>query len=168
MIELNDLIKHEDSNILEIYLINNFDKVKIDLDMNNIKIEKIMKKYKFKNSIKYKTYFKKNLMYTYELENDNQYVSEKILTNHKIIDNKLGILVYNEHKNATHVFGCTNDIDNIIEYQIYESKINNRISLNIKKQENKNQVYIQYKHSKNVETEKIENIINSIIKNILY
>lgn len=166
MIKLDNLINN-DCNLLEIYLINNYDKVKIDLNIKNEKIESIMKKYKFKNSIKYKSYLKKNLIYTYEIENDNQYVIEKILTNHKIIDNKLGILVYKEHKNATYIFGCTNNIDDSVEYEINESKINNRISLIVKKQNEKNQLYIQYKHSSNVEMEKIEKIINSIIKEII-
>ena len=62
----------------------------------------------------------------------------------------------------THSFACTNDINNKINYKTYEFKINNRVSLIIKN----NNLFIQYKHSKEVDIDKIQEIINSIIRKI--
>ena len=65
-------------------------------------------------------------------------------------------------KMQTHSFSCTNDIDNKIVSKIYEFKINNRISLLIKD----NNLIIHYKHSKEVDIDKIQEIINGIIRKI--
>lgn len=62
----------------------------------------------------------------------------------------------------THSFACTNDIDNKIIYKTMEFKINNRISLIIKN----NNLYIYYRHSKEVDIDKIQEIINGIIRKI--
>jgi hypothetical protein len=72
-------------------------------------------------------------------------------------------LALNEMKMQTYLFGCGNDIDNREEYKIQEFRINNRISLIIKN----NNLFINYRHSKDVDLEKTEEIINSIIKKIV-
>ena len=70
-----------------------------------------------------------------------------------------------------YIFPCTNDIDYISTYSIKEYKINNRISLFIRydylndeeKQNLAKTFYIEYRHSPNVEIDKINEYINNII-----
>jgi len=162
MIQLNDLT-FENTNLIEIYFIqpqNNFNKYNLDFYVDNI-----LDKYKFKNKNNYNTFYLNNLSYTYDLTNDSQIVSEKVLQNINNINNNL-ILTYYENKYPTYIFPCTNDIDHSVEYSIQEYKINNRISLNIRNENNINSLYLQYKHSDNVDIEKMETLINSIITDI--
>ena len=72
-------------------------------------------------------------------------------------------IALNEMKMQTYLFGCSNNIENKEEMKIQEFRINNRISLIIKN----NNLYINYRHSKDVDLEKTEEIINSIIKKII-
>ena len=107
-----------------------------------------------------------NLSYVYDLSNDSQFVYLRKLenfTNTKINNRSLYTITFNEMKIQTHSFACTNDIDSRVEYKMEEFKINNRISLIIKN----NNLYITYKHSKDVDLEKIDEIINNVIKKIL-
>jgi hypothetical protein len=71
-------------------------------------------------------------------------------------------------KYPQYVFPCTNDIDNISEVTIKEYKISNRISIIIKNEVNENikTILIEYKHSTNVEMDKITEIVNKLVKNI--
>ena len=71
-------------------------------------------------------------------------------------------------KYPQYVFSCTNDIDDISEVTIKEYKISNRISLIIKNEVNENikTLLIEYKHSTNVEMDKITEIVNKLVKNI--
>jgi hypothetical protein len=72
-------------------------------------------------------------------------------------------IALNEMKMQTYLFGCANNIDNKEEFKIQEYRINNRISLIIKN----NNLFINYRHSKDVDLEKIEEIINSVIRKII-
>tara|TARA_B000000437_G_scaffold218941_1_gene199276 strand:+ start:3602 stop:4114 length:513 start_codon:yes stop_codon:yes gene_type:complete len=166
MININE-IKRDKTNLIEIYFINkNNDNYKeINIIKNKEFIDKIFKKYKFKNIYKYKIYYKNNLSYTYDLDNDTQLVIEKNLENNKILNNIL-VLSFYENKYPTYIFDCTNDIDHETLYNIYEYKINNRITLNIRKENDIYSLYIQYRHANNVDIEKIENIINKLINEI--
>ena len=163
---LNELIT-ENTNIIEIYLKNN--KIinnKLDITLEKNKIDKILNKYKFKHEVSYKLYNKKNLLLLYDMTNDSQIVFEKNLSNYKEFD-KYIIFSYDEKKLPPYLFGCDNNIDNNCIYKIKEYKINNRISIINKIENNKDCIYIYYKHDKHVDLEKNENIINDIIKNII-
>lgn len=157
----------ENTNIIEFYLMykNNIDKNKIKILIYDDLLKKI--KHNFKktkhNEIAY--YCRNNYNYIYDLSNDSQYVYMRRLENTTIIDienkNNLNyyMLVFNEIKLPTHTFACTNDINSKYIANITEFKINNRITLIIKD----NNCYIQYKHSKDVDIDKIQEIINNII-----
>ena len=163
---INELIT-DNTNIIEIYLKNN--KIvdnKIDITLEKNKIEKILNKYKFKQEVGYSQYNKKNLLLLYDMSNDSQIVFEKNLENYKEYDNYI-IFTYDEKKLPPYLFGCDNNIDNECKYKIKEYKINNRISIINKIENNKNSIFIIYKHDKHVDLEKNENIINDIIKNII-
>ena len=113
----------------------------------------------------------KDKIYTYELSNDNQYVISKNKKTNSVYKTKKGniyIIGSKIDKYPQHVFPCTNDIDNISEILVEEYKITNRISLIIKSDVNDNgkTLLIEYKHSNNVELDKIMEIINKIIRNI--
>ena len=86
---------------------------------------------------------------------------------HKI--NDILVIVSKHDKQPNYTFPCTNDIDNICEYTIKEYKISNRLSL-IMRYDNENikTLYIEYKHSQNVDIDKINEQINKIIAKILH
>jgi len=166
-LNINDLIS-ENTNIIEIYLTNentnnNF---KIDLVNSNKILNKIRQKFKLTKEYNIVVFNRDNLSYIYDLSNDNQYVNLRKLEKIKIFPfisnyNFYG-LAFNEMKMQSHSFNCTNIIDSRDEFKIEEFKINNRISLIIKN----NYIYIHYRHSKDVDIEKIQQIIEGIIRKI--
>ena len=174
----NNNDKMRDINLIEIYIINTnkgkHDNI-IDVPLSSRNnLESFIDNYYKKSRVeKYKSYTHKERVYTYELSNDNQYVSSKIKKNIDIIENILVICSKND-KQPNYTFPCTNDIDNITEYILKEYKISNRISLimrsdiidNVNNKEIKT-LYIEYRHSNNVDTDKINDTINKIIKKIL-
>jgi hypothetical protein len=179
-------IDQEDINLIEIYFINRRNIQKsydaqetqdtqdtqdnvIDVSVKN-SLETFIDNYYKKSRVeKYKSYTHKERTYTYELSNDNQYVSSKIKKNMDILGNILVICSKN-NKQPNYTFPCTNEIDSISEYTIKEYKISNRISL-IMHSDNDNDIktlYIEYRHSNNVDIDKINETINKIIRKILY
>ena len=152
--------------------------VNITSDFESI-IEKKYKKYKEE---RYKSYHHKDKVYTYELSSDNQYVSSKITMKSEIIKNinnttnntnakpNIFILSSKIDKFPQYIFPCTNEIDNISTYLIKEFKINNRISLmlrydylNGKEDVVSKSFYIEYRHSPNVEIDKINEYVNNLV-----
>jgi hypothetical protein len=182
IINLTDFIT-DDVNIIELFIskdnadnnindVNDVIDVNIYNDIENI-IEKKYKKYKEE---KYKSYHYKDKIYTYELSNDNQYVSSKIMIKSKYDKynngnlNKSNIFILSSKidKFPQYIFPCTNEIDNISIYLIKEFKINNRISLIIRYDYLDDNVVsksfnIEYRHSPNVEIDKINEYINNLI-----
>jgi len=183
-INLTDFIT-DDVNIIEIFLCKditaNAANAANAIDVNiNSDIESIIEnKYKKYKEDKYKSYHYKDKVYTYELSNDNQYVSSKIMiiskhdkyNNCKSNKSSIFILSSKIDKFPQYIFPCTNDIDNISIYTIKEFKINNRISLMLRydylngddKSEVSKSFYIEYRHSPNVEIDKINEYINNLV-----
>ena len=184
IINLTDFIT-DDVNIIEIFMCkvidanaaNTADVIDVNINSN---IEGIIeKKYKKYKEEKYKSYHYKDKVYTYELSNDNQYVSSKIMiiskydkyNNCKSNKSSVFILSSKIDKFPQYIFPCTNDIDNISIYTIKEFKINNRISLMMRydysngddKSEVSKSFYIEYRHSPNVEIDKINEYINNLV-----
>ena len=169
MIDISKLLT-DNTNVIEIYLMNNLKLAtvkpilnKIDIYINDALLNKIKTKFKITKETTLVYYNRNNLSYIYDLSNDSQFVYLRKLENAAITDSNFYGLAFNEMKMQTHSFACTNDIDNKVEYKIQEFKINNRISLMIKN----NNVYIYYKHSKDVDIEKTQEIINGIIKKMI-
>jgi hypothetical protein len=174
-INLSDFIT-DNVNIIELFLCKDIIEDDIINVVINNDIEKLIDiKYKKYKEEKYKSYHYKDKVYTYELSNDNQYVSSKIMIKSKFIkynsNSNLFILSSKIDKFPQYIFPCTNDIDYISTYSIKEYKINNRISLFIRydyldDDETRNLAktfYIEYRHSPNVEIDKINENINNII-----
>jgi len=181
IINLTDFIT-DDVNIIEIFMCKVIDENAADaadvIDVNiNSNIEgMIEKKYKKYKEEKYKSYHYKDKVYTYELSNDNQYVSSKIMITSKYNNcksNKSSVFILSSKidKFPQYIFPCTNDIDNISTYTIKEFKINNRISLMLRydylngddKCVVSKSFYIEYRHSPNVEIDKINEYINNLV-----
>jgi hypothetical protein len=178
-----------DINLIEIYFINkinireigrvksNNDNIQdnvIDVSIKN-KLESFIDNYYKKSRVeKYKSYNHKERIYTYELSNDNQYVSSKIKKKLDKLDNILVICSKND-KQPNYTFPCTNEIDNVSEYILKEYKISNRISLIMRsdisngmdERSDIKTLYIEYRHSDNVDTDKTNETINKIIAKIL-
>ena len=168
----------EDINLIEIYFINRGIRGQqeniMDVSVKN-SLETFIDNYYKKSRVeKYKSYTHKERIYTYELSNDNQFVSSKIKKHMDILDNILVICSKN-NKQPNYTFPCTNEIDSVSEYIIKEYKISNRISLILRcdsggdsGSEEINTLYIEYRHSNNVDIDKINETINKIIRKILY
>ena len=151
----------DNTNIIEFYLMykNNIDKNKISILLNDDLIKKIGNNFKKTKQNEMAFYCRNNCNYVYDLSNDSQYVYLRKLENVDIINNKFYLLLFNEIKLPTHNFACTNDIDNKSIMDIIEYKINNRITLIIKN----NNCIINYKHNKDVDIDKIEDIIKELL-----
>jgi len=164
---IKNLIGDGMANVIEFYLIQK--PIENDNKINIYITDELLHKIKsnFKKTKEYKSvyYSRNNCTYVYDLSNDSQYVYIRKLENMNIINKsniKFYTLVFNEIKLPTHSFACTNDIDNKEISNIIEFKINNRITLIIKN----NNCYINYKHNKDVDIDKINSIINSIMTKI--
>lgn len=162
-INLQDFLT-DDVNIIEVFFcdVRNADTV-IDVRMTKDIEGIIEKKYKKYKEEKYKSYHHKDKVYTYELSNDNQYVSSKITTHSTLLKPNIFVLSSKIDKFPQYIFPCTNDIDHISTYTIKEFKINNRISLMIRDDYTAKSFYIEYRHSPNVEIDKINEYINNLI-----
>ena len=163
MINIATLLS-DDTNIIEIYLLSSTsstDDSKLNININDDFLDRIKRRFKLTKETTLVSFNRNNLSYVYDLSNDSQYVYLRKLDN-MIVKANLCALAFNEMKMQTHSFGCTNDIDNRVEYKYQEFKINNRVSLIIK---NKN-LYIHYRHSKEVDLDKIQDIITNVIKRL--
>lgn len=158
----------DNTNIIEIYIMNTQQtQMRTNIYLDDNFINKIKKKFKLTRETTLVYYNKDNLSYVYDLSNDSQFVYLRKLENSnikKISNYDLYGIAINEMKMQTYLFGCGNDIDNKEEMKIHEFKINNRISLILKN----NNLYISYRHSKEVDLDKTEEIIDSIIKKIIF
>jgi hypothetical protein len=175
----------DDVNIIELFLCNDSsdsndskDRSVIDVNITSDFESIIEKKYKKYKEERYKSYHHKDKVYTYELSSDNQSVSSKITMKSEFIKNNnanaksnLFILSSKIDKFPQYIFPCTNDIDNITMYLIKEFKINNRISLMLRYDylngcEDKvvsKSFNIEYRHSPNVEIDKINEYVNNLV-----
>ena len=155
----------ENTNIIEFYLIQKplSDSNKIDIKISDDLISKIKSNFKKTKENKIAYYHRNNYTYVYDLSNDSQYVYIRKLENVNIINNnKFYLLLFNEIKLPTHNFACTNDIDNKTIVDVTEFKINNRITIIIKN----NNCLINYKHNKDVDIDKIEDILKNLLSRI--
>jgi hypothetical protein len=177
---LNEFID-DNTDLVEIFFCNKRDEgtggsssaINVIID-NNIE-RKIEERYKKCREETYKAYAMNEKVYTYELSNDNQYVTSKLKRYTKYIENKtdnLYIIASKINKFPQYTFPCTNDIDNICQYTIKEYKISNRVSLIVRcdvsdatsGSEETKSLSIEYRHSGNVELDKINEIINKLLK----
>ena len=165
---IKNLLENSSANVIELYLIQDRDAPinnKINIYINDELLTKIKNNFKKTKEYKAVYYTRNNCNYVYDLSNDSQYVYIRKLENATIINKsklKFHLFVFNEIKLPTHTFACTNDIDNKDIVDIIEFKINNRITLIIKN----NNCLINYKHNKDVDIDKVNYIINSIITKI--
>jgi len=171
MVYLHSLIT-DDTNLIELYvtpLIQNKNVVNINVSEEFIKRIKNEFQNFTNRSNEYITYYKADLIYTYDGSNDNQIVSSKYKQNTCIWNKQhcdiFGIS-YKHSKLPTHVFPCVSNIDYKNKCNVCEIKLTNRINIIIKNDEYGNYVYIEYKHSPQVEIEKIEIIINKTIETL--
>ena len=177
MFTLYPHIKCNKTNHIEIYLIKSQENNSItSLNIDETIVKEVQAKYKNWKTTKYIAYARNHMTYLYNLSDDNQIVYTKIYSGAcglcpKIQSNKQTafdwhILPYEYSKLPTHIFPCTNDIDDVCECILMEAKITNRISLVIRKDQYGQYMFIEYKHSINVDVEKSESIISEMMRNI--
>lgn len=163
-------------NLIEIYLYQDKSNVSqcpnvINLNLDHSVINNIEKKLNNPKISHYKSYHMNDKIYVYELHNDNQYVISKNkvdLKNVKRVKKNTNLLIvsYKIEKYHPYMFPCTNNIDYISSYSLKEFRINNRINVNIKKEGDIESIYVEYKHSENVELVKINEIIGKLLSKL--
>lgn len=173
-INITDLIDSE-VNLIEIFLCSNIKKNDniVDISISQEFANKISNKFKNARDITYNVFYKGNLSYIYDMTNDSQIVTTKIAYKNKFLYNNRSkifnnyyTISYKENKLPTHYFPCTNDIDYKTTYNIKEYRINNRIIIIVREEDGIYTSYLQYRHSNNVDLDKIQETINSLIKTI--
>lgn len=169
MISVQTLLP-EGTNLIEIYITKKIkDSSAIDINLNDEFITKVMNSFNNWKTTEYTAFYKNDLVYVYESSNDNQYVYSKNKESDRIVQKKnhdLYFISYKYSKIPTHLFSCTNDIDDRVSYTINECKLSNRLSLIIKKDSYATSLFVEYRHSSHVEIEKIEYRIRTIIDTI--
>jgi hypothetical protein len=138
----------------------------INVDLHQNFVNNVKDQYKNWKVTSYVTFHKNDMTYVYDLSNDNQIVYTKYRQHGKNINKKhinLYAISYNYCKLPTHIFPCLNDLDNRCEYTLHEVKLTNRLSLIIKEEDNISSIYMEYRHSHQVEIAKIEEYIQSIV-----
>ena len=168
-----DLKQYTDDNInvVEVY----FSKKQqtpnvVDVTVTDEAVSLIESRFKNGKEESFKAYYMKDKAYVYELANDNQIVTSKYKVNAKYVSRNrpydLFVLSSKIEKYPPYMFPCTNEIDHVSTYTIKEFKINNRITLNIRAEDNIKTIYIEYRHSPNVEIDKMNEIVNRLAKNL--
>ena len=157
----------ENTNLVEIYCTQQRGNTNtIDICLDHIYIENIKSKFKNWKTSKHIAYHRNHLIYLYDLTDDNQVVYTKILSQNKFMP-KCYVSSYCYSKLPIYLFPCTKDINYVNEYAISECKISNRVSLIIKEDNYGKYLYIEYKHSPNVDLEKINSTIQQIMDKII-
>jgi hypothetical protein len=161
-----------DINVVEVFFCQkNPSAMVIDVRVDERFVRYIESKFKNPKTTAYKSYHIRDKIYTYEIGNDNQIVHSKFNVKHQHIvrirkNLDLFIVSSKIEKFPPYLFPCTNEIDYVASYTIQEFKINNRISLNIRAEDGTYTAYIEYKHSQNVELDKMNETINRLIKSL--
>ena len=142
--------------------------VKISRNQEDI-IRNIENRFNNAKETAFKSYYMKDKIYTYEIGNDNQIVSSKHNTFSQYMQRPkksadLFLVASKIEKYPPYIFACTNEIDHSCSYTLREFKINNRVSIIIKTEEDFRTVFIEYRHSPNVEIDKMNEIINRLLK----
>lgn len=166
MLSIQSLLP-EGTNLVEIYVTKKIkDSFAIDININDAFVANVMELYGNWKKTEYTSFHRNELEYTYDMSNDNQVVFSKNKEKDRIVSKKshdLYFISYKHSKLPTHLFPCTNDIDDRIVYTIEECKLSNRLSLIVRKDCYATSLFIEYRHSPQVEIEKIESRINSVI-----
>jgi len=166
---------NDNTNLIEIYITKPItDSNVIDIGLQYSDIQKIQELLPMKNwkTTRFTSYSRNDMNYLYDMSNDNQVVYSKhmvknyITKPHKNSTMNIYSVSYNYSKLPTHLFPCLNDIDDKNEFTISESKITNRVSVIVRSDQYSSNIFIEYKHSPQVEIDKIEYSINSLIKTI--
>ena len=163
MLKLQEYL-NDTTNLVEIHVLQNNMPTDI-IDIRLLENSHIKSKFKNWKTTKYISYHMNHLIYQYDLTDDNQVLYTKLLQNNQQTD-KIYASSYNYSKLPIYIFPCVKDINYVNEYSITECKISNRISLMLKKDIFGQYLYIEYKHSPNVDIEKIELSINNVLKQI--
>jgi hypothetical protein len=141
------------------------------IENNCINLLPIKKNLKLKFTKRdFAVYYKKNLLYIYDQSNDSQFTYKLKLLNHEIINenNKLlSINSYKETKVSCYLFPSTDTLSKKSKYTLEECRINNRLTFSIKTENNIKIAFITYKHSLNVDINKMNNDLNEFIRDIL-
>lgn len=161
----------QNTNLVEIYFPRSIETDVVDITTKEDIISKLCHKYNAWKTTEFVSYHMNELIYVYDISNDNQIVYSKIATRPNVIHkpntlSPIYVISYNHSKLPPYLFPCTSDIDDKTTYTISECRISNRLSIVIKTEQDKKIAFIEYKHPPLVEIKKIESSINHIIDSI--
>ena len=169
MLNINSLIS-DGTNLIEIYITKSIkDPLIIDINISDAFAMKVIESFPNWKRTEYTSFYRNELVYTYDMSNDNQIVFSKIKQTDFIVNKKkkdLYFISYKHSKLPTHLFPCTHDINDRVTYTIDECKLSNRLSLILKKDSYSTSLFIEYRHSPQVEMDKIESRISAVIDTI--
>ena len=155
----------KDTDIINIYFCKSIE------ENNCINLINVKQNVKLKFTKRdFAVYYKNDIFYIYDLLNDSQFTYKSKLLNHAMINYKnkfLSINSYKEQKVSCYLFPSTNNISKKSKYTLEEYRINNRLSFSIKKENNIKIAFITYKHSSNVDIDKMNIDLNDFIENSL-
>lgn len=169
MLSIDSLLP-EGTNLVEIYVTKKIkDTFAIDISVSDEFVTKVMESFNNWKTTEYTSFHINELAYIYDMSNDNQVVFSKNKEKDRIIAKKshdLYFVSYKHSKLPTHLFPCTNTVDDRVTYTIQECRLSNRLSLIVKKDAYATSLFIEYRHSHQVEIEKIESRISTILDTI--
>lgn len=166
MIELHNHIDNE-INLVEFYIVQagGSDNV-INVNTNNSILARARERYTNWKKSEYVAFYRNGLIYQYDKSNDAQTLYSKTMAKYYNHDNNLCVISHKVSKLPIYLFPCLNDIDERLEFTLYECRISNRVSIVIRQDQYCTSLYIEYKHSPQAENEKNEDIIRNILNNI--
>jgi len=127
----------------------------IHLDHMNVAMNKYSKLFGNPFISTFKEYIADDIVYTYDLNTDAQKVTRRIWKNDMIKPN-MYVIAFDEENLPPHKFPCTNNISSVETTERYQYRINNRMYFNVDKTKTNNYIYINYNHSAQVDTDKME------------
>lgn len=158
----------DDTNLVEVFFVHKSNRkgIRLDVSVNDDALAKVRELYVNPRTSRQKLFHQKAMTYMYDLNDDSQCVYTRTLTGYSNPCHGVHMYSYKHSKMPTHLFPCTNTIEHVSECEVSEYRITNRISLKIMCDEHGSYVFVQYRHSDNVEIDKVQSCIDGIIKNL--
>lgn len=161
-------ISCDDANLIEFFFVQACQKKSgcLDLSMSEGSLSKVHAMYSNPRTTKQKSFHYKGITYTYDMGDDSQCAFSKVRKDYKQVCNNVHMYSFKHSKIPTHLFPCTNSIDHVSLCDVSEYKITNRISLLVRKDEHGSYLSLQYKHSDNVDIDKVRSCLESVITSV--
>lgn len=115
------------------------------------------------------TYFYRDLAYSFDASNDAQRVVRQTFLKDCVSADRCYVLSLQEDVLPCHRFPCVSDITHKTEIERRVHRINNRIFVyhDYDKSENMSYLYVRYNHASNVDVNKMNQDIHTIVRKLM-